>query len=186
MDVGRERVRRGWLLALAVLMLAVLAPVVLRSLIEREDSLVEIAFPDGKVVCVSLEDAKAAGEIEREGVYQNQYGNWRDHGIYRGARLSMLIGTQVAYDAVIVTAVDGYAVRIERSRVEDPDYPMILAYGFDGVDVPRWEDGPRIAVLPEDGDVSNAEYGAESAGSYWVKNVQRIELLPDLSSSPEG
>ncbi|MBN1857925.1 hypothetical protein JW848_01830 [Candidatus Bipolaricaulota bacterium] len=185
MGVGREKIRRGWLLAFVALMLAVLAPIVLRSALERKTFLVEIVFPGGGIISVLLEDAKRIGGIEREGVYQNQYGNWRDDGVYQGVLLSELIGTNVAYDALLVTAADGYAVRIERSRVEDSDYPMVLAYRFNGTDVPAWEDGPRIAVLPEDGDVSNAEYDAESAGSYWVKDVHRIELLADSPSSRE-
>ena len=78
----------------------------------------------------------------------------------------------------IVIANDGYTIEVERCRVEDPDYPMILAYAYDGVEVPSWEMGFRIAVLPEDGTVSNEEYGVESAGSYWVKNVVRLVLRP--------
>ena len=186
MDVGRERVRRGWLLALVVLMLAVLAPVVFRSVLDREDALVEIVFPDGDIVSWSPGGGASAAEIERAGVYQNQFGNWRDQGTYTGVRLSALIGTRADYDAMVVIASDGYTVRIERARVEDSEYPMVLAYRFDGIEVPAWEDGPRIAVLPEDGDVSNEEYNAESAGSYWAKNVARIQLVTGESTSPSG
>jgi len=75
-----------------------------------------------------------------------------------------------------VAADDGYTVVIERARLEDPDYPVVLAFEMDGVSVPEWEDGYRIAVLPEDGSVSNEEFGVESAGSFWVKNVVRITL----------
>jgi len=51
---------------------------------------------------------------------------------------------------------------------------VVLAYALDGVEPPTWEDGLRIAVLPE--DVSNAEYRADSAGAFWVKNVIRIVI----------
>ena len=54
---------------------------------------------------------------------------------------------------------------------------MILAYAYDGVEVPSWEMGFRIAVLPEDGNVGNEEYGATSAGSFWVMNVEQIVLI---------
>jgi hypothetical protein len=67
-------------------------------------------------------------------------------------------------------------VTIERARVEDEEYPMVLAYAFNGVEVPAWTDGFRIVVLPEDGRISNEEYAATSAGSYWVKNVVRLTL----------
>lgn len=177
MDVGQERIRRGWLVALVVLMSAVLAPVVFRSVVDREDALVEIVSPDGDVVSWSLDRVVNATRIERAGVYQNQFGNWQDQGTYTGVLLSALIGTSAVYDEIVVSASDGYTVTIERARVEDSEYPMVLAYCFDGTEVPAWEEGPRIAVLPEDGDVSNEEYNAESAGAFWVKNVDRIELL---------
>ena len=61
---------------------------------------------------------------------------------------------------------------------------MILAFQMDGIEIPDWEDGFRIAVLPTDGGVSNAEYGVESAGSYWVMRVSRLILQP--SSTPLG
>jgi len=185
-DIGRERIRRGWLLALVVLMLAVFAPFVFRSVLDHEDALVEIVFPDGDIVSWSLDRVTSAARIEREGVYQNQFGNWRDQGTYTGVLLSALIGTSAVYDRIVVTASDGYTATIERARVEDSEYPMVLAYRFDGTEVPTWEDGPRIAVLPEDGDVSNEEYNAESAGSYWVKNITRIQLVVDESTSSSG
>jgi len=183
MDVGREKIRRGWLLALIGLVLVVLAPVIMRSALDRSSVLVEIVLPSGEASLYSLEEVKAHVGIEREGVYQNQYGNWRDQGLYRGALLSELIGTNAVYDEVLITASDGYTARIERHRVEDQDYPMVLAISLDGTEVPAWSDGPRIAVLPDDGDVSNEEYDAVSAGSFWVKNVRRIELLTAPSSS---
>lgn len=61
-------------------------------------------------------------------------------------------------------------------RLYDPDYLVVLAYALGGVEPPAWEDGLRIAVLPEDGDVSNAEYRTDSAGAFWVKNVARIVI----------
>jgi hypothetical protein len=115
--------------------------------------------------------------LTRDGVYQNQYGNWRDQGTYTGVLLTDLIGTE-GYSAVEIVAEDGYRVTIDRVRVEDPDYPMVLAYRMDGIDVPNWEDGFRIAVLPEDGNVSNEDYDAQSAGSFWVKRVSQLILHP--------
>jgi len=114
--------------------------------------------------------------LTREGTYQNQFGNWGDPGIYTGVLLTDLIDSEAPYAAILVQAADGYEVAIERERVGGPDYPMILAYAFNGVEVPDWEMGYRIAVLPEDGNVSNEEYGVPSAGSFWVKNVVRVIL----------
>jgi hypothetical protein len=125
---------------------------------------------------VSLAQMAGLSTLTREGTYQNQYGNWRDEGTYTGVRLTDLVGPDADYEALLVEAADGYTIEIERARVEDPDYPMVLAYAFSGVRVPDWKDGFRIAVLPEDGDVSNEEYGVTSAGSYWVRNVIKITL----------
>ena len=58
------------------------------------------------------------------------------------------------------------------------DFRVAMAFRMDEVDVPEWEDGFRIAILPEDGRVSNDEYGVESAGSYWVMRVSRLILNP--------
>ena len=82
------------------------------------------------------------------------------------------------YTSLDVVAEDGYRMTIERWRVEDSEYPMILASRMDGVEVPEWEDGFRIAILPEDGGVSNDGYSVESAGSYWVMRVSRLILRP--------
>jgi hypothetical protein len=53
---------------------------------------------------------------------------------------------------------------------------MVLAYALDGISIPDWKDGFRLVVLPEGGRVSNEAYRAASAGSFWVKNVERITL----------
>jgi len=163
--------------AFVVLVLACLLPVVVRTLISDRGPFVDVVDVIGMTRSVSLRDMKAGNVLRRQGEYENQYGNWRDAGTYAGVLLSDLLD-DVDYTAVEVVAEDGYRVTIERERIEDPDYPVILAFSMDGVDVPQWEDGFRIAVLPEDERVSNEEYDAVSAGSYWVKNVVRLVVLP--------
>lgn len=176
--------RWGMAVALALLTLAVATPLVVRWIVEPREPAVEIVLPTGKARSVSLSEMRRLPTVMRRGEVQNQFGNWRDGGIYTGVRLTDLMGN-AEYDALDVVAVDGYRVSIPRSRVESVDYPMVLAYTFDGVDVPAWQDGFRIAVLPEDGRVSNEEYGAVSAGSDWVKNVLRIEMRQgDAASVP--
>jgi hypothetical protein len=71
-------------------------------------------------------------------------------------------------------------------RLLDPEYPVVLAFSRDGQEPPAWEDGPQVAVLPQDGGVSNAEYGVDSAGAFWVKNVVRIEVLPPAGPGEGG
>ena len=164
--------RVGW----AVLVLGIVVTAFLRLGPTSSGPSVTIVAADGAERSVSLAEMKELPEISRRGAYQNQYGNWRDEGVYAGVLMADLIGRQADYASIVVVAEDGYRIAIERTRVEDEAFPMILAYAFDGEEIPDWGDGPRIAVLPESGRVGNDAYGVESAGSYWVKNVVRIIL----------
>jgi len=168
-----QNVRRGMLLALAVLTVAVAAPLVVRWTLSPRAPAIEVVLPSGATRTVTLGAMRRLPVLTRQGEYQNQFGNWRDSGVYSGVLLTDLLG-DVEYETIDVVAQDGYRVTIERRRIEDPDYPVVLAFAKDDVTVPAWEDGFRVAVLPEDGRVSNEEYNAISAGSYWVKNVARL------------
>ena len=164
-------------LAFVLLIIACITPLVVRSFRSEPGPFIEIVDPGGGVRVIALSEMKTMPVLTREGSYQNQYGNWRDDGIYSGVLLTDLIG-EAAYMTIDVVADDGYRVTIEASRVQDVDYPMVLAFRMNEAKVPDWEDGFRIAVLPEDGSVSNDEYGVESAGSYWVMRVSRLILNP--------
>jgi len=168
-----QNVRRGMLLGLIILTAAVAAPLVVRWALSPRGPAVEIVLPSGTTRTLTLAALRKLPTLTGQGEYQNQFGNWRDPGVYSGVRLTDLLG-DVEYEAIDVVAQDGYRVTIERRRIEDPVYPVVLAFAKDGIAVPTWEDGFRIAVLPEDGRVSNEEYNAVSAGSYWVKNVVRL------------
>jgi hypothetical protein len=168
-----QNLRRGMVVGLVILTVAVAAPLVVRWALSPRGPAIDIVLPSGATRTVTLAALRRLPVLSRQGEYQNQFGNWRDAGLYSGVRLTDLL-EGVTYEAIDVVAVDGYRVSIERQRIEDPDYPVVLAYAKDGVEVPNWEDGFRIAVLPEDGRVSNEEYNAVSAGSYWVKNVVRL------------
>ena len=170
-----NQIRSRYLVAFVVLCLVVVIPLVVRTFIAPEAPVIEIIGLDGATRSVLQSDLDRLMVLERRGTYQNQFFNWRDEGVYRGVLLSDLLGG-AAYETAVVVASDGYRSEIPRDRIEDPEYPMILALSFDGLESPEWADGPRIAVLPEDGDVSNEEYDAVSAGSFWVKNVARIVL----------
>jgi hypothetical protein len=161
--------------AFVLLIVACITPLVVRSVRSEPGPFIEIVDAGGGIRTIALSEMKAMSVLTRAGSYQNQYGNWRDHGIYSGVLLADLIG-ETAYTTVDVVANDGYRVTIEGNRVQDVDYPMVLAFRMDEAEVPDWEDGFRIAILPEDGSVSNDEYGVESAGSYWVKHVARLIL----------
>jgi len=172
-------IRRGVLLAWLLVIAAVVVPVVVRMAGPTPGPGVVIVGIDGSERSVLLAQMKRLPALTREGTYQNQFGNWRDKGIYTGVFLTDLIGDTADFSGIRAVATDGYEVTIDRDRVLDRDYPVVLAYAFDGQEVPTWADGFRIAVLPEDGAVSNEEYHAVSAGSYWVKNVARLVLLSD-------
>jgi len=171
-----RRIRRGYLAAWLLLVAAVVVPLVVRTLTDATGPAVAVVGIDGRTETITLQEMKSLSTLVRGGVYQNQYGNWRDEGVYAGVRLVDLLGADARYETIRVVAEDGYAVTVERARVEDQEFPMVLAYALDGIEVPGWADGFRIAVLPTSGRVGNEAYGVESAGSYWVKNVERIVL----------
>jgi hypothetical protein len=167
--------RRGMLVGLTVLTAVLAAALVTRWALEPRGPALQIVLQTGEERSVDLSQLRRPPVVSRRGESQNQYGNWRDAGTYTGVLLRDLLGA-VAYKDIEVAGADGYRVTIDRARVEDEEYPMALAYAFNGVEVPDWTDGFRIVVLPDDGRVSNEEYEATSAGSYWVKNVVRLTL----------
>jgi len=169
--------QRLYLVAFLLLVIAIVIPVIVRVALLSHQPAIEIARPDGRRRMITLSQMKRLPSLTCTGTYQNQFGNWRDEGVYTGVRLTDLFGTGAEYELIRVVATDGYTIEVERRRVEDPGYPMILAYAYNGVEVPSWEMGFRIAVLPEDGNVGNEEYGVPSAGSFWVKNVGQIVLI---------
>ena len=169
-------IRPAYLVAFIALAIAVVVPIVVRWAVAPSGPAIEIVDARGRTRVVTLQAIKDLPRLCRRGSYQNQFGNWRDEGEYCGVSLTELLGPNAEYVAVAVVAEDGYRIEIERWRVEDPGYPVVLAFSFDGHVVPDWSDGYRIAVLPMDGGVSNAEYAVESAGSYWVKKVARLVL----------
>lgn len=169
--------RRVYLVVFLLLLIAIVTPVIVRFVLLAHEPAIEIAYSDGRRRMITLSQMKRQPSLTRTGTYQNQFGSWRDEGVYTGVCLADLVGIGTEYEAIRVIATDGYTIEVERHRVEDAGYPMILAYAYDGVEVPSWEMGFRIAVLPEDGNVGNEEYGASSAGSFWVKNVRQIVLI---------
>jgi len=172
----RRGIRPAYLIGFLTLVVAVVVPLTIRWTAAPDRPAIAIVDASGHERTVRLRDLERLPRLCRRGSYENQFANWRDEGNYCGVLLVDLIGAESEYGVLVVIAEDGYRVEIERWRIEDLDYPIVLAFSFDGRSVPNWPDGYRIAVLPPDGGVSNAEYGVESAGSYWVKNVTRLLL----------
>lgn len=146
---------------------------------------------------VTLSDMLAMTTVSGNSSYQNTYGNIRGGGIYTGVRVSDLVdlvGGMGENDSLRIVADDDYSQSFERSKV----YPnstylgiqgeMILAYSFNGTAVPNYEEGFRVAFIPEDGYYSNADANETTdpnpvaAGPQWVSNVVRIEVLLNLFS----
>jgi len=171
-------IRKGYVIAWVLLIVAVALPTAIRLAMREPDSPAVVVAGLNTEHWVTLDDLKEMASLSRAGDAQNQFGNWREAGTYTGVLLTALFETlgETVRDVEVV-ATDGYRVVLEEWRILDSEYPVVLAYAMDGVEIPDWEDGPRIVVLPEDGSVSNEEYAAESAGSYWVKNVERIVLV---------
>ncbi|MBU1048683.1 hypothetical protein KKG90_01545 [Candidatus Bipolaricaulota bacterium] len=169
-----QQVARG---AFVLLILLCVIPLTVQRLREPPGPSIEIVSASGEVRKVTLSQMKAMSVLTRAGSYENQYGNWRDEGVYSGILLIDLVGN-ADYSSIDVVAGDGYRITVDPERIQNPDYPMVLAFCMDGADVPAWEDGFRLAILPEDGGVSNEEYGVASAGSYWVMRVVKLISNP--------
>lgn len=148
-------------------------------------------------VLLSLDDLKQLPYVEAFSSFQNQFGNWDGQGVYRGVKISdllSLVGDMEMTNTLLVTAYDGYSQYYSYQNV----YPnetwrelqgdMILAYEYNGTEVPDWDTGFRIAMLAPDGAFSNQDciatsslgMGCEiyySGGARWIRYVARIEVI---------
>jgi len=141
---------------------------------------------------VTLTEMLAMTSVSEYGSYQNSYGNVRGQGDYTGVKIAdlvNLVGGMLENETLRVTASDEYSMTFGYYKV----FPnasflaiqgdMILAYEYNGTMVPDYEDGFRIAFLPDDGYYSNADANATTnpnpagAGPQWVSNVVKIEVL---------
>ena len=165
---------------------------------EEPESSVEIIGMDGTPLNVTLTEMMEMNVVTGNSSYQNSYGNIRGEGNYTGVKISDLldlVGGMTDDYILRVEASDGYSQTFDYSKV----YPnstiyeyqgdMILAYEFDGLVVPDYEEGFRLAFIPEDGYYSNADANASTdpnpvaAGPQWVSNVASLSLLLDLYNS---
>jgi|GEM_PF-882298 len=157
----------------------------------------EVIGASGQTV-FHLNDLLSMDFIEREGSFQNQFGNWRANGVYRGVLAADLIGTVGGMsedDTLRIEARDGYSQDFcYRNVYPDPTWheiqgDFIIAYAFNGEFVPDWADGLRSAFLPEDGQYSNEDCKAtscsgqgwnayQSAGARFVSDVVTITVIP--------
>ncbi|MGY5878982.1 MAG: hypothetical protein RTV31_01970 [Candidatus Thorarchaeota archaeon] len=146
---------------------------------------------------VTLSEMLVSETVTSNSSYQNTYGNVRGMGIYTGVKVSSLldlIGGMNDSQTLRVVADDGYSQFFNRSKIypnqtiQEIQGDMILAYEYEGLRVPEYVDGFRLAFTPDDGYYSSADANAttdpnpSAAGPQWVSNVARLELLEDLYS----
>ena len=140
----------------------------------------------------TLTDLKQLSSISGTSEYQNSYGNWAGKGVYKGvpiAKFAESIGGIQQGDILVVTSEDNYSQIFTYNNIypstewEALQGTMILAYEYNGTQIPAWEDGLRIAFLPTDEKYSNDDSYATSSleakgagGPKWVKFVKKLEF----------
>ncbi|NWF95407.1 MAG: metallophosphoesterase [Candidatus Thorarchaeota archaeon] len=150
-------------------------------------------------VVLTVADLSSMQSVEGQSAFQNQYGVWGGAGVYRGVRVSdlvALVGGMALNGHLMIIAHDGFAQAYCYSNVY-PDSSwlliqgeMILAYAYNHTAVPLWSEGPRVVMIPPDGEYSNDDcmltsapgtgwFEYPSAGSRWVRYVNAIEVLSD-------
>ncbi len=145
-------------------------------------------------VTLSLDDLLQMNVVSGVSSFQNQYDNWRGYGTYIGVEISELVelvGGITTDEKLVVKSFDGYSQEFSYSNV----YPnttwaeiqglMVLAYTYNETRVLDWADGMRIVMIPLDGAYSNSDAtqtsefgGVISAGTFWVRFVSIIEVIP--------
>jgi predicted phosphodiesterase len=148
-------------------------------------------------VTLSIDDLVLMDSIQGFSSFQNQFGNWRGQGTYKGVHIATLIELVGDINSALkirIAASDGF----EQTYCYWNVYPndswyelqgdMILAYSYNNSIVPDWNDGFRLVMLPQDGAYSNEDCIAtstagmgckiyQSAGARWVRWVKIIEVI---------
>lgn len=153
------------------------------TLIGNEDTPLEL----------SLTEIQEMDSIERFGSFHNSYGNIRGAGTYVGVLVSdliNLIGGMEETDIIHVNATDygqvfTYQKIYPSHDIYDLQGDMVLAYGYNGTTIPEYEQGFRLAFLPEDGlytnddanQSSSPEFFSGAAGPQSVSNVVSISIV---------
>jgi len=182
---------------LAIMTMVLITASMFMGCTESSDALVKVEGED-----MTLSDLEDMETVSGSAKYQNRMGNWNEEADYEGVALNELVPDMDSNDILKVTAYDGYSQKFSYEQVNPTGEmktiqgDLILAYSENGDKVPDWEDGPMIAVLPDDGEFSNADLNVTksitsefnrqtSAGSLWVKNVEKIEVEEDVYSDTE-
>jgi predicted phosphodiesterase len=151
----------------------------------------------GTTLNVTYEELMEMDVVNGYSSYENQFSNIGGQGTYTGVAvrdLINLVGGMLDGDTLRVTSTDTYYQDFGYLNVyPDQDWldlqgEMIVALDMDDLSAPEWEEGPRLAMIPQDGLYSNSDceltsyYGQgysiyPSAGARWVKNVMTITVM---------
>ncbi|MFX1334355.1 MAG: hypothetical protein ACFFAM_07920 [Promethearchaeota archaeon] len=162
---------------------------------EEEETILTVIGVSGETKTFNMTSLLSLPSIRGKSEYQNTLGNWRDKGTYQGVLISILadeVGGIQTGDLLIVSTRDNYTPQIftydniipPTTKWNNTQGSMILAYKFNDILYPNWEDGPRIAFLPLDEGYSNNDKGNTSslealrgsAGTRWSKYVNKLEF----------
>ncbi len=164
--------------------------------VSPDEDTIQVAGPWGNST-LDISSLRAMETVEGDASYQNQLGNWRGNGTYSGVRVADLlemVGGVSPGDTLRAVASDGYYQEYcywnvyPNATWRDLQGEMILAWAFDGSEIPEWDKGPTIAFLASDGTYSNQDclltscpgQGCReylSGGSRWVKDVTRLFII---------
>ncbi len=158
---------------------------------------VEVEGRDGRTVLLTLPQLRAMATLEGRWSFEDRLGNIEGTGLYRAVpvrALIALVGAMDANDTLAVTARDAYTLTLAYGNVfpdgtaRQAQGELALAVSFEGNAPPAWDAGPRLLFTPADGLFSNADAeaatdpalfpGERSAGSMWVREVARLEVVP--------
>ena len=162
---------------------------------------VTIFGPDGRNVTVTYGEIMGLAQHSETGTVQNRFGNWGVVGTYNGVKLADIVdmsGGMDYGDTLKVESSDGYAQIFSYHNVYPDDFWIeyqgnpLLAFGLDGTNYPDWDEGPKLIMIPPDGEFSNDDcnwtsavgqgyFLNPSAGARWVRNVESIEIIPKVA-----
>ena len=166
---------------------------------EKKISLTDIeVIKNQSVNIISISDLQLEFHIQSGHCsFQNQYGNWRSYGKYKGVLISDLletVGGMTPSHVLEIESWDGliqnfsYPVILPNNSWNLIQGDMILAYAYNETFVPEWIDGFRIVFLAPDGAYSNDDCQTTSpvgegfhvwpsAGYRWMKYVKSLRVL---------
>jgi len=161
-----------------------------------DGGVVEVLGRSGERAALDAAGLGALAALEGTWSFEDRLDNIEGTGLYRCvpvATLVGLVGGMGPGDTLVVLARDGYRQTYSHSNVfpdaswRQAQGDMALAVSLDGARAPGWEAGPRLIFTPADGLHSNADAEATtdgafradpfSAGSRWVREVARIEVV---------